>query len=57
MHTSRTHSPAEWGATLLRVSLGAMFLAHSVVLKLLTYGLPGTAAFFQTVACLDGSPI
>jgi len=47
MHTSRTHSPAEWGATLLRVSLGTMFLAHSVVLKLLTYGLPGTATFFQ----------
>ena len=49
MHTSRTDSPAEWGATLLRVSLGAMFLAHSVMLKLLTYGLPGTAAFFQGV--------
>lgn len=31
---------------LLRVALGVMFLAHSVVLKLLTYGLPGTAAFF-----------
>ena len=42
-------STAEWGATLLRVSLGVMFLAHSVVLKLLTYGLPGTAAFFEGV--------
>lgn len=31
---------------LLRVALGVMFLAHSVVLKLLTFGLPGTAAFF-----------
>lgn len=49
MHTGRTGNPAEWGATLLRVSLGAMFLAHSVVLKLLTYGLPSTAAFFQGV--------
>ena len=49
MHTSRTHSTAEWGATLLRVSLGGMFLAHSVLLKLLTYGLPGTAAFFGSV--------
>ncbi len=49
MHTSRIDSPAEWGATLLRVSLGTMFLAHSFVLKLLTYGLPGTAAFFQSV--------
>jgi len=35
--------------TLLRVSLGVMFLAHSVVLKLLTFGLPGTAAFFRSV--------
>ena len=42
-------SPAAWGTTLLRVSLGAMFLAHSVVLKLLTYGLPGTARFFEGV--------
>ena len=40
---------AAWGATLLRVSLGVMFLAHSVVLKLLTYGLASTAAFFQGV--------
>jgi putative oxidoreductase len=37
------------GVTLLRVSLGTMFLAHSVVLKLLTYTLPGTAAFFESV--------
>jgi putative oxidoreductase len=49
MHTRRTHSPADWGTALLRVSLGTMFLAHSVVLKLLTYGLPGTAAFFHNV--------
>ena len=42
-------STANCGATLLRVSLGVMFLAHSVVLKLFTYGLPGTAAFFVSV--------
>ncbi|BBE70772.1 DoxX family protein [Oharaeibacter diazotrophicus] len=35
--------------TLLRVSLGTMYLAHGIVLKLLTYGLPGTAAFFESV--------
>ena len=34
---------------LLRLSLGVMFLAHSFVLKLMTYGLPGTAAFFVSV--------
>ena len=37
------------GTALLRVSLGLMFLAHSVVLKLLTFGLPGTATFFRSV--------
>lgn len=37
------------GVTLLRVSLGTMFLAHSVLLKLVTFTLPGTAAFFGSV--------
>ena len=41
-------------ALLLRVSLGVMFLAHSIVLKLLTYGLAGTAAFFVGIG-LPGS--
>ncbi len=36
------------GVTLLRVSLGTMFLAHSVVLKLYVFTLPGTAAFFES---------
>ena len=49
MHTSSRPGIADWGATLLRLSLGVMFLAHSVVLKLFTYGLPGTAAFFAGV--------
>ena len=35
--------------TLLRVSLGSMFLAHGIALKLLTFGLPGTALFFGSV--------
>jgi putative oxidoreductase len=42
-------SSAEWGALLLRLSLGIMFLAHSVVLKLMTYGAAGTAQFFVSV--------
>ncbi len=49
MRTTRNFTPADWGAALLRVALGTMFLAHSVVLKLLTYGLPGTAKFFEGV--------
>ncbi len=43
-----------WAALLLRLSLGVMFLAHSIVLKLMTFGLPGTAAFFEKVG-LPGS--
>ncbi len=34
---------------LLRVALGVMFLAHSLVLKLGEYGLPGTAEFFVSL--------
>ncbi len=40
---------AALAAFLLRVSLGAVFLAHSVLLKLLAFGLPGTAVFFRSV--------
>ena len=43
-----THRQAQ-GIALLRVALGVMFLAHSIVLKLLTYGLEGTAQFFVGV--------
>lgn len=38
-----------YGAALLRVSLGLMYLAHSILLKLMTFGLPGTAKFFESV--------
>ena len=37
------------GIALLRISLGVMFLAHSVALKLMTFGLPGTARFFVSI--------
>lgn len=39
----------DYGITLLRVSLGVMYLAHSVVLKLLTFGLAGTAGYFTSI--------
>ena len=42
------------GAALLRVTLGVMFLAHSVVLKLFTFGLAGTAGYFVSIG-LPGS--
>jgi putative oxidoreductase len=51
MIDSRT---APYAATLLRVSLGAMFIAHSLVLKYLTFTLPGTAQFFQSLGLPAG---
>ena len=38
----------EWAAFLLRVSLGTVMLAHGL-LKLLSFTLAGTAAFFESV--------
>jgi putative oxidoreductase len=40
---------ASLGAAMLRVSLGIMYLAHSVLLKLLTFGLAGTAGYFESI--------
>lgn len=44
-----TESLSAYGVTLLRVSLGLMYLAHSVVLKLFTFGLAGTAGYFESI--------
>jgi putative oxidoreductase len=40
---------APYAATVLRVSLGAMYIAHSLILKHFMYTLPGTAQFFQSL--------
>ena len=40
---------APYAALVLRVALGVMFLAHSVLLKLFIFTLPGTAQFFQSL--------
>ncbi|WP_373974038.1 DoxX family protein [Chitinibacter sp. SCUT-21] len=47
---SHTALPAhsQLGITLLRVSLGTMWIAHAL-LKLMVFTLPGTAQFFQSV--------
>ena len=42
-------SSVDYGIGLLRVSLGLMFIAHSVVLKHFVYTLPGTAQFFESI--------
>lgn len=40
---------APYAALLLRIGLGAMFIAHSVWLKLFVFTLPGTAQFFGSI--------
>lgn len=47
MHPSSSSS-APYGVTLLRVSLGVMWVAHAL-LKLLVFTLPGTAQFFASI--------
>lgn len=45
---STANTTADYGVALLRVALGAMFLAHGL-LKVLVFTLPGTAQFFASV--------
>ncbi len=46
--TNRTNKATHYGITLLRLTLGVMFLAHGL-LKVLVFTLPGTAGFFESV--------
>ena len=46
MNAERTR---DYGIALLRISLGVMFIAHSVVLKYFTFTLAGTAGFFESI--------
>lgn len=43
------HQLTDTGAFLLRVALGIMFLAHSLLLKLFIFTLAGTAQFFVSI--------
>ena len=38
-----------YGATVTRVGLGLVLIAHGVYLKLVVFGLPGTAQFFDSI--------
>ena len=40
---------APYAALILRLSLGTMLLAHGLLLKVLTFGLAGTAGYFQSI--------
>jgi putative oxidoreductase len=45
-----TPSPhTAYGVLLLRVSLGVMFIAHSLILKWMGFGLAGTAQYFESL--------
>ena len=46
--TSNTSTAADYGITLLRASLGIMWIAHAL-LKLFVFSLPGTSQFFESV--------
>ena len=41
--------PSRAGTTLLRVSVGLMFISHSIILKWLTFTLAGTAQYFESI--------
>ena len=42
-------STAPYAALLLRVTMGVMFLAHGLLLKVMTFGLAGTMGFFGSI--------
>ena len=43
------HRTAPYAALILRVSLGVLLLTHGLLLKVFTFGLPGTVGFFQSI--------
>ncbi len=48
------YTSRDYGVFLLRVSLGVMFLAHGLLLKVVTFGLAGTAGFFESLGLPAG---
>jgi len=40
---------APYGALLLRIALGVMFIAHSLYLKVFVFTVPGTVQFFESL--------
>lgn len=45
----QTNTRVGYGIALLRISFGVMLLAHGFVLKFMTFGLAGTAGFFESI--------
>jgi putative oxidoreductase len=49
MSTSILEKGDAASATLLRITLGVMYLTHSIVLKVFTFGFAGTAGYFASL--------
>jgi len=49
MSHDTSSSNTAYGVLLLRVSLGVMFIAHSLILKYWTFTLAGTAQYFESL--------
>jgi len=49
MSTSIAGNGNAASATLLRIALGVMYLTHSIVLKVFTFGFAGTAGYFASL--------
>lgn len=49
MHPSRNDTPIALATLLLRLSLGTMWLTHSIVLKVMTFGMAGLAQWMGSV--------
>ena len=43
------HRTTPYAALLLRVGLGILLLAHGLLLKVFTFGIPGTVGFFESI--------
>lgn len=49
-----SEAQVSYAIALLRISLGVMFIAHSVILKGMIFGLEGTAGYFQSIGLPAG---
>lgn len=49
MNATIDNRTAPYAAFLLRVSLGLLFIAHGLVLKVFTFGIAGTVGYFESL--------
>jgi len=49
MNAAIDNRTAPYAAFLLRVSLGLLFIAHGLILKVFTFGIAGTVGYFESL--------